>query len=250
VIAAFVVVCISVNKVVIPNIKYSQAVKLMEEEKYEEAASAFEEMNGYKDSSEKQQEAIEKYQEYLLQAEFITLTEAEIGDTVTFGNYYTSNEWVVLDEKDGCKLLISKYAIETKYYNEKDVTTTWENSSIRNWLNSVFVDIAFDDYESQIIKYTNVVNDDNRQYDIAGGNDTEDEIFLLSIDEFEKYYPDGERLTLHEGVFVYWWLRSPGKNSDYAAYVSGSGKLEYFGCNVARQKYGIRPALWIDVTNY
>ena len=53
VICAVIVMANLILNVMIPNIKYNQAVKLMESAKYEEAISAFEAMNGYKDSSEK-----------------------------------------------------------------------------------------------------------------------------------------------------------------------------------------------------
>ena len=56
-----IVVCIAfvivLNVVIIPNNKYNEAMKLFNSGKYSEAASAFEEINGYKDSDEKAKES-------------------------------------------------------------------------------------------------------------------------------------------------------------------------------------------------
>ena len=54
-VSAFVLVCVATVaavKVVIPTLRYNNAVKLMNEEKYDEAMTAFEKIAGYKDSDE------------------------------------------------------------------------------------------------------------------------------------------------------------------------------------------------------
>lgn len=51
-VCAIVAVALLTTKVIIPNSKYNDAVALMEAGQYEEAISAFEAMNGYKDSAE------------------------------------------------------------------------------------------------------------------------------------------------------------------------------------------------------
>jgi hypothetical protein len=251
VIAVFVAICILVNKIVIPNIKYSQAVKLMEEEKFEEAASAFEQLNGYKDSAEKQQEAIEKYQEYLWQMELELLKNAKVGDIVEFGNYLSNTEWIVLDDKNGEKLLLSRYAFDSRQYNSTKDVVTWETCTIRDWLNTKYVDIAFDENEKSILANTEIVNNINSEYEIENGNDTIDKIFLLSIDEVEKYLPtENDRKTVSlDGEIAMWWLRSTGKISNYASYITGGGGLSSGGVYVDTKR-GVRPALWIDLTNY
>lgn len=57
VLVAVIAAALVVTKLVIPNVRYSKAVKLMEAGKYDEAISAFEAMDGYKDSDEKIAEA-------------------------------------------------------------------------------------------------------------------------------------------------------------------------------------------------
>ena len=52
IVAAIILLVIVLNTLVIPNIKYNNAVSLMNDGKYEEAISIFENLNGYKDSNE------------------------------------------------------------------------------------------------------------------------------------------------------------------------------------------------------
>ena len=40
----------------------------------------------------------------------------------------------------------------------------------------------------------------------------------------------------------YWWLRSPGDDSNNAAYVNGNGNVNDNGNNVNENQFGVRPA--------
>ena len=85
-------------------------------------------------------------------------------------------------------------------------------------------------------------------YGTAGGNDTEDNIFLLSIDEANKYFKsDDERIANYDGEAAWWWLRSPGYDGSNAAYVNRGGNVDYFGDYVSHDDIAIRPALWINL---
>jgi hypothetical protein len=249
VIAVIVAVGILVNKVIIPNIKYNQAVKLMEEEKIEEAANAFEQLNGYKDSDTKYQECMEMYPEYLWKLELDILANANVGDTVEFGDYLSNTEWIVLDVENGKKFLLSRCSIDNRSYNLYDEAVTWEFSTIREWLNTEYIDVAFDENEKRIITDIEVVNTDNLEYETDGGNNTTDKIFLLSKEEVEKYLPSANDRKKALADSVLWWLRSPGKKSDYALFVNSNGVLVNNGIYVNLRK-AVRPALWIDATNY
>ena len=73
-------------------------------------------------------------------------------DTVTFGSYPQSGtsvdklepiEWIVLDKYKGKALLMSKYIIDHKIYDNKDNNDrdkySWDENNIRKWLNDVFI---------------------------------------------------------------------------------------------------------------
>ena len=109
---------------------------------------------------------------------------------------------------------------------------------------------------------THVVNEDNPQYNSDGGNDTEDKVFLLSIEEANKYFTEDESrkciptqytdykeeyfMIRHYTGTYQWWLRSPGFNGGYAAYVYRDGQVDRIGDCVDREDI-VRPAMWINL---
>lgn len=52
------------------------------------------------------------------------------------------------------------------------------------------------------------------------------------------------------GSYSYWWLRSPGKDSNSAATINHDGSIDSYGYIVDHDNIGIRPALWIDFSNF
>ena len=196
---------------------------------------------------------------------------AQVGDYITFGSYEQDNnisngkediEWLVLEVRDGKALVISKYALDCKQYNEEYVDTSWENCTLRAWLNNDFYNTAFSDTEKNEICTTNIIAEDNFESGTDAGNDTQDKVFLLSISEVETYFSsDEERMckpskyAINNGVFEYvdsyegncwWWLRSPGTALNYASYIYGGGIVVYDGEGVDFG-HAIRPAMWIAV---
>ena len=117
------------------------------------------------------------------------------GESVWFGIYPQEAdgtkkpiEWIVLSIKDDRALLLSKYILEGKKYNEEDISVTWETSDIRRWLNKEFYDTAFNNIEQQKVLKTLVETEDNPDYETDGGNNTEDKVFLLSLEEVQRFF--------------------------------------------------------------
>ena len=120
-----------------------------------------------------------------------------IGDVVTFGRYpqsasgndLTPIEWIVLD-KDGNNnaLLLSKCVLDFVPFHKDDTYVLWEDCSLRTWLNTDFLEKAFDFNEQQSILTTKLDNSSQVSlYKGTAGNDTEDKVFLLSAVEAAKY---------------------------------------------------------------
>ena len=119
------------------------------------------------------------------------------GDSILFGAYEQDNnfengaepiEWEILDENEKGIFVLSKYILDFQPYNTDDEDTTWENCSLRTWLNKTFYDAAFDEAaKSRIITITNE-NTDNLHYKTKGGEDTQDKVFCLSFDEVWDNY--------------------------------------------------------------
>ena len=248
------------DKIIQPFLKYKEAESLLAEGNYAEAYSIFDGLRGYRDVEELLDGNKELRDAYYA-----------VGREVSFGRYEqdgnTDNgaediEWLVLDRKGDTVLLLSKYGLDAKAYNEEEVGITWEQSTIRSWLNSSFMDMAFTSEEQDAILKTEV---DNSQaegysgYNTTGGNNTEDQVFLLSYKEaFEDYFTsDMERICIPTGYAVqngayrdddtgvcYWWLRSPGSFQNGATDVK-SGGLSSVG--VTHDRSCIRPALWVNL---
>ena len=193
-------------------------------------------------------------------------TDETTWDCVWFGNYWQNDtngdgvadkndekepiKWRVLSVDGDDVFLLADKNLDRKPYNEKDRSVTWENCTLRSWLNGYsrsqnvcgtdytsnnFLDVAFSEEEQSAIKKTYVVNDDDNDDDsedaTEGGNDTMDKVYLLSIAEvsntkygfcgtFNAYsdtrisgetgYVRGD--PMQTGTQGFWWLRSPGSH--------------------------------------
>ena len=188
-----------------------------------------------------------------------------VGDIIEFGTYEQDNdtsigkepiEWRVINKKGNKILVISEYALDVQSYNADDIDVTWETCSLRTWLNGIFFDEAFNKTEQKKIKTSSVAADKNPYYDTDPGNDTRDKIFLLSIDEVNKYFASDETKICVPTAYAnangsnvsncLWWLRSPAKDQDNAAVVSTTGVVCCGG--LGEQNYVcIRPAMWIKL---
>ncbi len=156
---------------------------------------------------------------------------------------------------------MSEKVLDTKKYNDEKVDITWENSTLRAWLNKEFLEAAFTKKELKDVVENTVINSDNAKHNTPGGNDTQDKIFLPSIDEAEKYFETDElrraqgtefaassglkldKSILYAGNSV-WWLRTPGLKAFHACYVNNDGVI-YPTVNVNIENFGVRPAMWV-----
>ncbi len=190
-----------------------------------------------------------------------------VGDYVLFGTYEQDNdkangkediEWLVLDKEDEKILVISRYALDCKPYNTKGISVTWESCSLRRWLNDSFLSIVFTEEERSMIPFVTVSADGNPDVITNPGNDTTDQVFLLSITEANKYLSSNEERQCAPTAFAieqgcvnsdtcWWWLRSPGGLSHYAVSVGNYGRIDSSGFGVD-YSFGVSHALWIDLS--
>ena len=199
------------------------------------------------------------------------LTDVAVGQTIKFGLYEQDNiiingkeeiEWIVLSVEDNRALVISKYALDCKLYNETSGSTTWGKCTLRTWLNEWFYHKAFGSDLQNMIASSLVTADVNPSYNTFPGNDTTDKVFLLSITEASKYFSSDSARKCQGTAYCYargayrgsnyddncrWWLRSPGYNSSNAAGVNTSGSVRHDGNDVHLDNIAVRPALWIEI---
>lgn len=267
IVCAIIAFIIVLNTVIIPNGKYNDAIALMDDGKYSEARSVFEALNGYKDSINKIEECnINIYGKKL----WDKIKNVNVGDTYKFGRYEQDNnesngqetiEWLVLSKKGTKILVISKYALDCWQYNGSYKGVTWETSYLRKWLNYDFINAAFSAGERAKISTALVSADNNPKYSICSGNDTLDQVFLLSINEVIKYFSSDSlrqckptKYAVAHGAWesdsgnCWWWLRSPGRLEHFATGVSSNGIINEEGNNVSSRSNAVRPAMWIDLS--
>jgi hypothetical protein len=193
---------------------------------------------------------------------------SQVGDIVDFGGH----EWRVLEVKDGKALLLSEYLLGTREFNEGTTDVTWAECDLRAYLNGEFLERFGAGYRACIIETRNS-NQDNQWSGTSGGEDTDDYVFLLSLEEVVKYFGDSGQLakqpTDRDGfeaasiddryneariayfknreLSMWWWLRSPGRLSDQRTSVQYNGYILVNGFEASGMEGGIRPAMWLDL---
>lgn len=297
VVAVCAVLALIYGIVIVPSIKYNEALALVESKNYDEAIAIFEELGDYSDSADKIPETKYKKAENLVSnKEFDTAIEIfnelgeyqnckkrieeikfdnpylyEMGEKMQIGNYMQNNStykspitWAVLAKEDNKILLITDKVIECKQYSESENKSTWDESSIRTWLNDKFLNEAFTPEEQDKILITYVSADENPRFDVYQGASTQDKIFILSINEAEKYFNSPKERLCEPTDYVlakrpyisnvdgvnscHWWLRTHGKFDGSSTYVTSTGYTYELGDGVTADQYCIRPAMWISCT--
>ena len=165
-------------------------------------------------------------------AELEALSGSQVDDVVAFGRY----TWYVTDKTDGICTLLCQGPVADMQYNDSKTDITWENCSLRRWLNEDFYNSKFSDGEKASIVTTHYTfTKDDSSYDIDCGNDTDDKVYLFSYTESNTVSDDEREIGLD------WWLRSPGQTQDRAVFILGRS-ANLMGTDVDQSR-GVRPAI-------
>lgn len=277
---------------VLSDSRYQYATKLKAEGKYEEAIGIFNSIVSYSDSRTQitsckyllaknkfaQQEVSEAYKLFneissyedvatyiaKIETEYPTIkfSNLDCGDRVMFGKYEQDNNiengkeelsWVVAKKENGKILLVSEKIIDRMAFNVEYVPISWEESTIRKWLNNDFVSNSFNAYEQKAILNTEVDNSESCE-EVKSGT-TIDKVFLLNDDEYwsvRDYIRVSNYSILTEyanekdrsGDETDWWLRTPHSIDDnYGTFVEFISS----GAYPCGYRLGVRPAMWIEV---
>lgn len=198
---------------------------------------------------------------------------------IYFGNYWQSVKsedatdsnkepvkWRVL-ANGGNLFVVSDKNLDCVEYNSSAETVTWEECTLRKWLNSKFLDKAFSTQEQGAVLESLVVNEDGAKGSEAGP-DTYDKVYLLSIYEvidpelgfptdwkdkggtrvaLNTEYTKSKRAMTNTDMSGAWWLRTPG-DAKNAANVFNAGNVFVRGGNVNNFIFAVRPAMNIDAS--
>ncbi len=193
---------------------------------YERASTLYMELGNYRDSTQKH-----------ALAEKRRVKTSEAGATVKLNN----SEWRVLEVSGNKALLMKEDALRARPFHTEYEPVTWESSSLRQWLNSEYLEKAFTQEERNNILLSSIINEDNPVYSTDAGNNTEDYVFLLSISEALKYKELFPKLNSNS------WLRTPGNHPDSAAFLSVDGSAMEYGYDVSGEDIKVRPVLWMSI---
>lgn len=229
--------------------RYAEAVALAEAGKYDEAYPIWMSLNGYRDSAQRADEIFEQYKE-------ARIRNAAVGDYVLFGAYEQDNdlsngaedvEWLVLARDDEGILVVSRYVLDFMQYTSSEEAVSWEECSLRKWLNETFINSAFSADEQCRIR------------DVIG------KVFLLSTTNAHKCFDsDAARrcaptaYAIARGAMTSstyladgkdtcgWWLRNVYSSNFNAATVTIEGAVSTLDVDLWLAYYGVRPAIWIN----
>lgn len=248
-------VTLAVCFVIIPQVKYNDAVALLEAEKYDKAALMFTNLGNYCDSRAKVEEikatvldkkyneaetlfnagkyaeavnvysTLGNYKDSKLRIEQISNRLAD-GDTIYFGTYNDNPiAWKILKTESNKMLLITEKPIAEKPFTDDVKKVTWETSSLRTWLNEEFINSFSVDQQNQILSTDTGVSNDK--------------VFLLSVDEIVDLAKTVKFSTEEE-----WWTRTSAETG--IKYMTATDWVISKGDQVLRDK-GVRPTIWISL---
>lgn len=210
--------------------------------------------------------------------------EMNTRDTVYFGRYWQEDtngdgvadqndemqpiRWRIISRDGDDAFVIADKILDCQPYNDIDTDVTWENCTLRSWLNEDFYNMAFTPEEQNAIIEQSLINENNPDYGTEGGNDTKDKVYSPCIKDMNNpnygfyVYDWGDQegigkvtsYAVKQGVYTdsyeggsYWWLRSPGDRTWRASYVSYGGCM-FMDCEVGNKRVGVRPALHINLS--
>lgn len=192
----------------------------------------------------------------------------DMGDSIWFGTFPQHDKngiirepikWRVLSNNvSGEALLVSDTILYNKPFNDTYGSAPWSASSIRSWLNNEFKNEIFTDEQINNGLVTKTIQ-------TTGQSDTEDELFLLSLEEAEQLFSNnysrnavatnyaknidynGTKLWT-DNDYAYYWLRSQGYlGTTHATFVCEDGSIDNEGYYVNDCEFsGIRPAFYLN----
>ncbi|MBO5523771.1 MAG: hypothetical protein J5986_08885, partial [Roseburia sp.] len=185
-------------------------------------------------------------------------------------------KWRVLQNDGNTLFVVADKGLDCKDYNEEYKAITWENCTLREWLNNDFYGTVFSSAEQGAVVEQTVVNEDNPSYGTEGGNNTKDKVYLLSVGEVtnpsygfcEDYNTYSASRWVQTSDFAhvrgvktyrnsdtggnancYWWLRSPGYGTSIASRVHHYGGGNPNG-TVNCSTDAVVPALHINLSSH
>ena len=191
--------------------------------------------------------------------------ELKPGDRLFMGVYEQDNnpengpepvEWLVLDAEEERVLLLSRYCLETRPFHSQPGVMQWDGCELRQWMNTEMLNALFTPEEQERVLLTHLEALPHPRFTTDPGGDTDDRLFLLSIQEVAKYFTTksarqarATKAARAHGAYSSqsghcgWWLRTTGHSPEDEARVSSLGTFVNY--KVEYRKDTVRPAFWM-----
>lgn len=210
--------------------------------------------------------------------EHADLSNAQVGQLVKLGRYEQDNDlsngaediyWLVQEKNGNELMLVSLYCLDVVPFHNEHTDITWEHSDVRRFLNEDFFHTAFHADEQRMIVTTEVVNKPNPVHGTDSGNNTQDKVYMLSLEEVMRYndiydcvetfygqlYACASKYAISKGAWLeiedstrcWWWLRDSGGNPAQACEVGSAGYLSFNGGRVNHTERAVRPVIRVTV---
>ncbi len=176
---------------------------------------------------------------------------------VYFGHYKQSSDgkggykvdpikWRILSNGGGRLYLLADKCLDFKPFNDTRVSITWENCSLRTWLNDTFFNSAFSEKEQSLIPMTTIYNPtcDDKVFLLAFDECVNSSFgFPIELDNRRRIADNTDYVNSLAGGRTDWWLRTSSYYTyRHAQQVLDWGYVDDFGSPVDYD-YAVRPAL-------
>lgn len=173
----------------------------------------------------------------------------KVGSSYYFGSINGNKIWWKVQKIErGLALLICREVLFELPFNIGGKPRSWEDTTLRKWLNNDFIQKCFSPQEASRI--APVINNNNERNPVTGmgaGFRTNDKVFVLSYSEVNSYF---NSCTIGEKSAGRWyWLRTAGAdngNTVNKMFVDANGDYDFIGLEPGSD-CGVRPVLWIKL---
>lgn len=209
---------------------------------YVSARNRFMKMGDFLDARQQAEYYNQKYLKQRELEEKTVLGDAQVGDTVDFGEF----TWVVLEKEDTQLQLILK-TIDRKdifgprAFAEDPEEAFWSECSLREYLNTEALS-AFAPAEQEAMVLMEHAPSANRKYGTQGGPAAQDKIRIPDSEEAARYKK--EKLFTTPGADV--WLSTPGHEEGTAAFLTKDGRLMDYGNDAADDSLSVLAMIRVD----
>ena len=189
------------------------------------------------------------------------------GNIVVFGHYEQDGnlnngpeeiEWEVVSCDEDIIVMISKYGLDCVPYHAYEGGATWENCTLRYWLNQTFLNTALTPSQQNLLCSVQIANLPNPEFGTYAGATTWDKVFIPGVQDIEMGFESFSmqtrptRYAMQMGAHdddegrCWWWLRTPGKRPEKATHVTYKGKIYMEGTTCYGTSGTVRPCIVLN----